>query len=56
MLKLQITHQHYMSILLQQQYHTAMNVLCYMITAVYTSWVVHTNIRINIGAKGIQLG
>jgi hypothetical protein len=52
MLKLKITRQQYMSTLLQQQYHTAMSLLCYIITAVYTSWAVHTNIRINIGAKG----
>jgi hypothetical protein len=56
MLKLQITRQQYMSTLLQQQYHTAMSLLCYIIKAVYTSWAVHTNIRINIGAKGISPG
>jgi hypothetical protein len=56
MLKLQITHQQYMSTLLQQQHHTAMSCLCCIITVVYTSCAVHANIRINIGIKKISPG
>ena len=54
--KLHITQQQCMSTLLQQQYHTAMSLLCYIITAFYISCAVNTNIRIIIGDKGTLPG